>query len=335
MAPSQAQAQKRPTATQLAKIDDFAIPADEEEWHELVARKPGLKKQTIHTIPADWLLSASEATNSQYAMLRTYSPGATTIYAFQEECDQFGFTNQVLDTAAALLGASTEWCRYIQIIESDDSIDNILATSDRIHDRDRMQGMIAEVGSTTGRARPQRIPELPDAEDEATVNAATIILLQAISQLAHSNLEWVMNRAHFVCEFKNSKFNTYTDGALRSKSTTNIFAIVEVKKTVRRSEKPSIFVQEACELAGWLMHSSAQMAHFNAHFMLISQDRHQLFVTFVPFDKTYEDYLRIGTNTDAFLVMNTYGPFRTTDPRDMMEFGRIILAAILIVKPVS
>lgn len=69
--------------------------------------------------------------------------------------------------------------------------------------------------------------------------------------------------------------------------------------------------------------------------MLISQDRHQLFVTFVPFDKTYEDYLRIGTNTDAFLVMNTYGPFRTTDPRDMMEFGRIILAAILIVKPVS
>lgn len=33
--------------------------------------------------------------------------------------------------------------------------------------------------------------------------------------------------------------------------------------------------------------------------MLISQDRDELFITFVPFHKTYEDYLRNGTNADA------------------------------------
>lgn len=285
MAPGQAQPQKQPSAAQLGKIDEFFIPADEEDWHALVSRKSGLRNQTIHTIPADWLASASEASNSQYVMLRSYSPRAMPINSFTEECAQFGFTTQDLDTAAATLSASPEWCRYLQIIESGDSVDDILATSDRwpgsfaptrrlqeqtmtvdgVPDKDRIPHTAEEarVGGAIGRARPQRIPELPDTEDEATTNAAAIILLQTVSQFAHSKLEWVMNRVHFRCQFKHSKFNTFTDGALRSKNTMDIFAIVEVKKTLRRVDKSSIFVQEACELAGWLMHSSEEMAHFN------------------------------------------------------------------------
>jgi hypothetical protein len=73
-----------------------------------------------------------------------------------------------------------------------------------------------------------------------------------------------MNRVHFVCDFGDKKFSAFTDGALRAKRTMDIFAIVEVKKTARCVEKTSIFVQEACEVVGWLMQSSAEMAHFNA-----------------------------------------------------------------------
>ncbi|KAJ5530997.1 hypothetical protein N7527_004390 [Penicillium freii] len=69
--------------------------------------------------------------------------------------------------------------------------------------------------------------------------------------------------------------------------------------------------------------------------MLISQNRHKLFVPFLPFEKKYEEYLRNGTNADAFLVMNTFGPFHTNYACDMQEVGRIILSAILIVKPVA
>jgi hypothetical protein len=67
--------------------------------------------------------------------------------------------------------------------------------------------------------------------------------------------------------------------------------------------------------------------------MLISQDRHELFVTFVPYEKGHEEYLRNGRNTDAFLVMKTFGPFNTTIPQHMQAFGQVILGAVLLVKP--
>lgn len=59
--------------------------------------------------------------------------------------------------------------------------------------------------------------KLPAAEDEATVNAAAVILLQSITRLLGSDFEWVFDRTHFVCTLQATKFNAYTDGALRSK----------------------------------------------------------------------------------------------------------------------
>ncbi|KAJ6139316.1 hypothetical protein N7471_005802 [Penicillium samsonianum] len=89
------------------------------------------QNNSIHTIPADWVVSASGATNSQYAMLHSYSPRAIPINSFTNECGQFGFTNQVLNTAAAVPSASTGWSRCLQLVETGNSVDDILATSDR------------------------------------------------------------------------------------------------------------------------------------------------------------------------------------------------------------
>ncbi|KAJ6185152.1 hypothetical protein N7519_006453 [Penicillium mononematosum] len=347
--------ERRPSAAQLGRVHEFSIPADAEDWNYLVSHTPSLKDLTIHNIPADRVASASEASNAQYMMLRSYSPRVSAIDTFLVyECGNYGFTSEYLEEAHAVLADSTEWSRYLQLIDTGDSIDGILATSDRwpgafsttsrlheqtmavqgIHDRNTMQGTAAQarVGSATGRPMPQRIPEFPDVEDEATPNAAAIILLQTVSHFADSNLEWVLNRVQFVCEFQSSKFTALKDGALRPKRTLDIFAIVEVKKRMRTVNREAILTQETCEVVRWLMHSSGEMAHFNHHFMLISQDRHELFITFVPFSQAYENYLRNGTRTTDFLVMNTFGPFRTAYRDDMEDFGRIILATMLIAK---
>lgn len=55
------QAQKVPIEAELAKIDEFSITADEEDWMELVAYQVSLGNKTIYTILADWLASAPEA----------------------------------------------------------------------------------------------------------------------------------------------------------------------------------------------------------------------------------------------------------------------------------
>ncbi|KAJ5457267.1 hypothetical protein N7530_012541 [Penicillium desertorum] len=354
MSGSQSQARKRQPAAKLGRIDDFYIPADEEDWNELV-QNGNLAKDTIHTIPADRIASASEASNAQYVMLRSYSPPMRRIDDFLGKCHQFGFTSEVRGRADNLLAASTEWLRYLQLLDTNDSVNDILDTSNRwpgafstvkrlqeqtmtvrgVHDRDVMQVATEGTGQQpggAGRPKPHRITQLPQAEDEATPNAALITLLQSVSHFAQAKLEWIFNHVHFTCKLRQTEFSALTDGGLRSKRTMDIFAIVEVKKRMRTEDTYPILMQEACEVAGWLMDSPVQMAHFGGHFMLISQDRHEIFVTFVPFHQGYENYLRNGSNTNTFLVMNTFGPFHTAYRNDMEEFGRIILAAILIVK---
>ena len=75
--------------------------------------------------------------------------------------------------------------------------------------------------------------------------------------------------------------------------------------------------------------------HFFSSFMLISQDRHELFITFASIEEAYERHLRNGTDTESFLVMKTYGPYDAGSCEEMNEFGQIILGSILIVNPVA
>ncbi|KAJ5576439.1 hypothetical protein N7535_003365 [Penicillium sp. DV-2018c] len=75
-----------------------------------------------------------------------------------------------------------------------------------------------------------RLTDLPAAEDEATVNAAAVILLQTLTHLIGSELEWIFSRIRFSCKLQATKFNAFTDGALRSKQNQRVFAIPEAKK---------------------------------------------------------------------------------------------------------
>ncbi|KAJ5470945.1 hypothetical protein N7530_008302 [Penicillium desertorum] len=350
MATGQGQPQGRASAAQDGRIKDFFIPADAQDWNTLFKSRADLKSMNIHNLPAEWVASASEATNVQYLMLRSYSPTISRINTFRKNCHQFGFTTEVLERAADLLAASTEWQRYLYLLHTGDSIDDIPVTSNRwpgsfstvarlqqqtmtvegIHDRARTQLTAGE--TRTGR---RRVLPLPDAEDEASPNAAALILLQTVSHLAHSQLEWILNRVHFICQFGTMRFTAFTDGALRSKQTRGVFALVEAKKRLRTVHHEAILMQEACEVVGWVMNNSREMARFKEHLLLISQDRHELFITFASIEEAYERHLRNATDTDSFLVMKTYGPYDTGSCEEMNEFGQIILGSILIVNPVA
>jgi hypothetical protein len=46
----------------------------------------------------------------------------------------------------------------------------------------------------------------------------------------------------------------------------------------------------------------------------------------------YENHLKNGGNADGFLVLKTFGPFKTTNPEHMAEFGIFIAAAVQIAR---
>ena len=71
----------------------------------------------------------------------------------------------------------------------------------------------------------------------------------------------------------------------------------------------------------------------------MSQDRHQIFLTFATYDKNYVDYVsgnltaEVGQSKESgsnpFLKMNEFGPFNTTIESHMRCLGYYILAFTL------
>ncbi|KAF7173674.1 hypothetical protein CNMCM5623_005900 [Aspergillus felis] len=78
---------------------------------------------------------------------------------------------------------------------------------------------------------------------------------------------------------------------------------------------------------------NAQPPTFNNHLLLVSQDRHEIYLTFAPYTQAYKGYLGgEEAKADSFLVMKTFGPWRTCDPAQMNDFGHILLAIDLVAK---
>jgi hypothetical protein len=66
--------------------------------------------------------------------------------------------------------------------------------------------------------------------------------------------------------------------------------------------------------------------------VLISQDRHEIYLTFAEYDSNYVKYLcktlRKNENP-GFLTLHTFGPWETTRVSDMKKLGSILLAIAL------
>ncbi|KAJ5543420.1 hypothetical protein N7535_005847 [Penicillium sp. DV-2018c] len=176
-----------------------------------------------------------------------------------------------------------------------------------------------------------RVSRVPDAEDESTVIAAAVTMLQALLRLTPSPLEWVFNRVCFRAKFTQGTYKASTDGALRSRERpSEVFAILEVKKRTRGTDRKAVIIQETCQLLGWILECSNTPARFNHHFLSLSQGRDGVFLTFTPYDADHETYLRGKGAPRGFLKMQTIGPFTTSNPEHMTHFGKVMLSVMEI-----
>ena len=66
--------------------------------------------------------------------------------------------------------------------------------------------------------------------------------------------------------------------------------------------------------------------------MFISQDKHEVYLTFATFDDEYIKYVsgKAGVDDDtSFLRMNQFGPFVTSNPEHMRCLAYYVLAITL------
>ncbi|KAJ5936325.1 hypothetical protein N7454_005623 [Penicillium verhagenii] len=342
---------RKPTPLQLGKIEDFFIPKSKDEWENLVSMKAGLRTATINSMPSGWIGSGSGASDAQYAMLRSY---VSEQFELPDDIfgqgDLIGIPAGVFQTADNILAGSEEWSRYLAVVSSVGVVSRMTERDTEwpgsfaiarqlqeqvvmvsgVKDVDRLAAHAAQSIQTRSRLYISEL-QLPEAEDEATVNAAGIVFLQALSHLAGvTHLEWVLNRVQLSCPIPN-KFDSYTDGALRSIQDGNIFAVFEAKKRRRDDWCDRIAIQETCQLAGWHLRDSAEKeACFNDHLLLVSQDRDEFFVTFAKYNESYNRYMMGSATEKPFLVLHRSGPYNIGKADEMVMFGRIIIAATIV-----
>ncbi|KAE8343865.1 hypothetical protein BDV24DRAFT_149434 [Aspergillus arachidicola] len=143
----------------------------------------------------------------------------------------------------------------------------------------------------------------PPTKDEEIVNSTLLDFANAL--LAHHPLQnkWSLHRVPLTVTFKKASFQARTDGYLHDRKTGKIRALVEIR------------IQE-----------TAQM---RSRRIIVSQDRHEIFLTVAVFDEAYVKYLKkpLPPNTKpSYLVMEEFGPWSIWSADHMAEMGEILLA---------
>jgi hypothetical protein len=220
-------------------------------------------------------------------------------------------------------------------------------------------------------ARALDIQMFPKAADEQIVNTALIDFLIAITIHFQCPAKWSLHRKSFRID----GFEARVDGYLEYRGTAGaaqIKAIVEVKAAIRNfdTQISRVRMQEGAQMAAWIFSDESEegcVIHkaSRRRRVLISQDRHQIFITLAEYGTEYLNYLRqpaledqrenessksqgkvdkdtskkgsrttgaAGLSSDPapgnkeFLMMNEFGPFNTENPEHMGLLGVFMLA---------
>ncbi|AEO59870.1 hypothetical protein MYCTH_2068188 [Thermothelomyces thermophilus ATCC 42464] len=152
--------------------------------------------------------------------------------------------------------------------------------------------------------------------DEAYVNTALLLLLQAVTQLFHKNFEplhWVPPRMalHLKVPTANQETRKYDEsvllearvdgylcnGALEG-GLSRPLAICEAKSAVRSSIQVPTERQEAAEMAAWICNSQSHVGLLQASAsgrkrrLMISQTRDEIWIIIGEYGQAYEEYIR-------------------------------------------
>ncbi|PWY86572.1 hypothetical protein BO94DRAFT_624752 [Aspergillus sclerotioniger CBS 115572] len=173
----------------------------------------------------------------------------------------------------------------------------------------------------------------PRTKDEQIVNTALVDLLNAFIIPYKLPVYWTLHRKQFIATFENGHFEARTDGCLEDRRS-ETYAIVEVKPMLRERESIRIQMQESAEMVAWIKSDPDPDGFLSSCGLrvLVSQDRHEIFLTFADYGFDYVKYLNNTLGPDekpGFLTMHQFGPWDTTRGGDMKQLGSILLALAL------
>ncbi|KAF2965604.1 hypothetical protein GQX73_g7965 [Xylaria multiplex] len=179
-------------------------------------------------------------------------------------------------------------------------------------------------------------------QDEQIVNTALIEYLNALAiHCTELEANWTLHRLPLIAR-DHTGTKTYearVDGYLKSRQDEQPLAIMEVKPFTRKTKKAAIRMQESAQMASWInQYRPLNMSQLRAtgekiRRLLISQDRHLIYLNFADFDASYVDYIcdkqGININEVSFLRMNEYGPFDVGNQSAMSMLGELVLGYAL------
>jgi len=198
-------------------------------------------------------------------------------------------------------------------------------------------------------AQPMYFPEIGDEETANMWINAFVIAITATSVAFKTR--WLPERKRFIFNHRMT-FTAKTDGYLRSNIGDAVHAIIEAKARVRTSlnPKPLIRVQEGAEMAACIFQQKMKAHDFqkecryvysciqlslkliDARILLLSIDRHEVWLTFPKFSKEYPVFMDMSLEElreEHFLTMVEYGPFRLNVRSEIQTLGGFLLAYTL------
>ncbi|KAK2805795.1 hypothetical protein FQN50_006071 [Emmonsiellopsis sp. PD_5] len=171
----------------------------------------------------------------------------------------------------------------------------------------------------------------PPSKDEQIVNCALVIFLNALTIHFKLTNNWTLHRKAFKAKFEEASFEARIDGYLDDRQG-NAQVIIEVKP-MTRSKKPALIqMQESVQMVAWIKSVGEQPNGVKKLRLLISQDRHEIFLTVAEYDDDYIKYLEDKNHrseSPSFMTMHQFGPWNTLDANHMKYLGPILLAISL------
>ncbi|GIC91047.1 uncharacterized protein Aud_007488 [Aspergillus udagawae] len=167
--------------------------------------------------------------------------------------------------------------------------------------------------------------------DEQYVNQALMAFLDAVAlNIPNNKCTWGIRRLAFKVEFKKATMESRTDGYLYGpEGGDEAFAIVETKAhpRKRRDRGLEIYMQESAEMVAWIRRDAraGRKVPLDNQRLLVSQDRHEIYLTWASYNASYVDYLEDKEPTaNTFLVMQEIGPFDIREHKHMRKLALYI-----------
>ncbi|KAF9890255.1 hypothetical protein FE257_006168 [Aspergillus nanangensis] len=173
----------------------------------------------------------------------------------------------------------------------------------------------------------------PPTKDEQIVNCALILFLNALTIPSQFNLthNWTLHRKAFKAEFDTASFEARVDGYLDDRQG-KAKVIIEVKPVIRSKKLGPIRMQESAQMVAWIKEDDEEPNGAEKMRIIVSQDRHEVFLTVAKYNDDYIQYLKCPENLSqplSFMTMREFGPWAISNDKAMKNLGSTLLAISL------